>query len=160
MLRVGHGWDIHRLVAGGPLRLGGVDIDWEWRLLGHSDGDTVLHAVTDAILGAISAGDIGSHFPDTDPAFQGVDSLYFLESAVRLVEKRGFRVVNADVTVLAERPRLAPHVGAMRDRLAALLHVVGTQVNVKAKTMEQLGPIGEGRAIAATAVVLVADENG
>ncbi|MGH7786289.1 MAG: 2-C-methyl-D-erythritol 2,4-cyclodiphosphate synthase [Candidatus Binatia bacterium] len=155
MGRVGQGWDIHRLVAGRPLRLGGLEIPHERGLLGHSDGDAVLHAVTDALLGALAAGDIGQHFPDTDPRYRGADSAVLLAAVVQMVAARRQRVGNVDVTVLAERPKLAPFVPAMRARLAALLGVDEACVSIKAKTMEGLGAIGAGEAIGALAVVLL-----
>lgn len=155
MFRVGQGWDVHRLTAGGPLRIGGIDIPWERRLLGHSDADVVLHAVTDALLGAVAAGDIGTHFPDSDPQHRGADSASFLAHAVRLVREARGTVCNVDVTVLAERPKLAPHLGAMRQRLADLVGVDVVQVSVKAKTVEGLGVVGQGDAIAAMAVASV-----
>ncbi len=154
-MRVGQGWDIHRLIAGGPLRIGGIDVPFEQRLLGHSDGDVVLHAVTDALLGAIAAGDIGTHFPDTDPRYRGIDSARLLRQAVELVTARGLAVGNVDVTVLAERPKLGPHFAAMRARLAEVLSVAVEQVSLKAKTTEGLGAIGRGEAIAALAVATV-----
>ena len=155
-LRVGQGWDIHRLVSGRPLRLSGVEIPHPRGLLGHSDGDAVLHAVADALLGAVAAGDIGQHFPDTDPRWRGADSALLLAEVVRIVAARGASVVNVDVNVLAEQPKLAPHMPAMRARLAEILGVADTCVGVKARTMEGLGPIGAGEAIAVQAVVLVA----
>lgn len=155
MFRIGQGWDVHRLTPGGPLRIGGIDIPWDRRLLGHSDGDVVLHSVTDAFLGAIAAGDIGTHFPDSDPRYRGADSTRFLAHAVRLVHNAGGTVGNVDVTILAERPRLAPHLGAMQQRVADLIGVATAQVSMKAKTVEALGAIGQGDAIAAMAVVLV-----
>ncbi len=154
-MRVGQGWDIHRLIAGGPLRIGGIDVPFEQRLLGHSDGDVVLHAVTDALLGAIAAGDIGTHFPDTDPRYHGIDSARLLRQAVELVTARGLAVGNVDVTVLAERPKLGPHFAAMRARVAEVLSVAVEQVSLKAKTTEGLGAIGRGEAIAALAVATV-----
>lgn len=155
-LRVGQGWDIHRLVPGRPLRLGGVTVPSPRGLLGHSDGDAVLHAVADALLGAVAAGDIGQHFPDTDPRYRDADSASLLAVVLDLVAARGGRVVNVDVSILAEQPRLAPHLAAMRARLAALLGVDETRVGLKARTMEGLGAIGAGEAIAAQAVALVA----
>jgi 2-C-methyl-D-erythritol 2,4-cyclodiphosphate synthase len=155
-LRVGQGWDIHRLVPGRPLLLGGVRIPHPRGLLGHSDGDAVLHAVADALLGAVAAGDIGQHFPDTDPRYRDADSGALLAEVVRIVAARRGRVVNVDVSVLAEQPKLAPHMPAMRARLAALLGIAETCVGLKARTMEGLGAIGAGDAIAAQAVVLVA----
>ncbi len=153
--RVGQGWDIHRLVEGRRLVLGGIEIPFERGLLGHSDGDVVLHAVTDALLGALAAGDIGQHFPDTDPRFHGVDSAVLLAEVVALTGTHGGRVGNVDVTILAERPKLAPFMAPMRARLAALLQVDQSCVGVKAKTMEGLGAIGAGDAIAVLAVALV-----
>jgi 2-C-methyl-D-erythritol 2,4-cyclodiphosphate synthase len=159
LFRVGQGWDVHRLTPGGPLRIGGIDIPWEKRLLGHSDGDVVLHAVTDALLGAIAAGDIGAHFPDTDPQYRGADSATFLARAVGLVHDAKGTIGNIDVTVLAERPKLAAHLGAMRQRLAGLVGVGEGQVSVKAKTVEGIGVIGQGDAIAAMAVVSLTTES-
>jgi 2-C-methyl-D-erythritol 2,4-cyclodiphosphate synthase len=154
-VRVGQGWDIHRLVAGRRLRLGGVEVPSERGLLGHSDGDVVLHAVTDALLGAMAAGDIGQHFPDTDPRYRGIDSAVLLAEVVALAAARGYRIGNVDVTILAERPPLAPHMPAMQRRLAELLGVGAEQVGIKAKTMEGLGAVGAGEAIAALAVATV-----
>ena len=154
-LRVGQGWDIHRLVAGRPLMLGGVHVPHDRGLLGHSDGDAVLHAVADALLGAVGAGDIGQHFPDTDPRYRGADSAALLTEVVRLVAARGGRVVNADISILAEQPKLAPHMPAMRTRLSTVLGVAAECVGLKARTLEGLGAIGAGEAIAAQAVVLV-----
>lgn len=156
MFRIGQGWDVHRLTAGGPLRIGGIDVPSERKLLGHSDADVVLHAVTDALLGAIAAGDIGTHFPDTDPQHKGADSATFLVHAARLVREARCTIGNVDVTILAERPKLAPHIGAMREKLADLLGIGAAQVSVKAKTVEELGVIGQGEAIAAMAVVALA----
>lgn len=154
-VRVGQGFDVHRLVAGRPLRLGGVEIPFERGLLGHSDGDAVLHAVCDALLGAIGAGDIGTHFPDTDPRYRGADSALLLSEAARIARERGYAIGNVDVNVLAERPRLAPQFAAMRNRIAGILGVSSDAVSVKARTMEGLGGIGRGEAIAALAVCLV-----
>jgi 2-C-methyl-D-erythritol 2,4-cyclodiphosphate synthase len=155
MIRVGQGWDIHRLADGGPLRLGGVDIAYERHLEGHSDGDVVLHAIADALLGATAGGDIGEHFPDTDPRLRGADSGELLRRVVGLVVAAGASLLNADITVLAEEPKLQPYRAEMRSRIAALLGVDVGRVSLKAKTMERLGDIGEGRAIAAIAVVAV-----
>jgi 2-C-methyl-D-erythritol 2,4-cyclodiphosphate synthase len=149
IVRVGQGWDLHRLEAGGPLRLGGVDVPFDRRARGHSDGDVVLHALTDAVLGAVGAADIGTHFPDTDPQLRGADSAHFLRHALGIAAQRGFRVANADVTVIAERPRLAPHRDAILARLAELLDVPADAVSLKAKTAEGLGAVGAGEAIAA-----------
>jgi len=154
-LRVGQGFDIHRFVAGRPLRLAGLVIPFDRGLLGHSDGDAVLHALCDALLGALAAGDIGQHFPDDDPRFAGAESSALLAHVAKLVEERGFEVVNVDVTIHAERPKMAPHVSAMRGRIAALLGIDVGAVSVKAKTNEGLDAIGRGEALAATAVALV-----
>jgi len=155
-LRIGEGWDIHALVAGRPLVLGGVTIPHSHGLLGHSDADALLHAITDALFGAAGLGDIGRHFPDTDPAFAGADSGRLLAECLRRVGDAGWQVVNVDATIVAQAPRMAPHIPAMRERVAALLGVAPEAVNVKAKTAEKMGPVGEGRAIEARAVCLLA----
>jgi 2-C-methyl-D-erythritol 2,4-cyclodiphosphate synthase len=155
MICVGQGWDIHRLAEGGPLRLAGIDVPFDRHLVGHSDGDAVLHAIADALLGAAAAGDIGEHFPDTDPALRGADSGELLKRVMQVVAATGATLVNADVTVLAEQPKLHPHRERMRQRVASLLGIDVARVSLKAKTMEGLGEIGEGRAIAAMAVVAV-----
>lgn len=152
-VRIGHGYDLHRLVAGRALVLGGLQIPHSHGLLGHSDADVVLHAVCDAILGALGAGDIGQHFPDADERYRGIASSALLEEVVALMTRQGWRVGNVDVTICAERPRLAPHRDAMRRRIANLLHVGIEDVNVKAKTNEGVDAVGRGEAIAATAVV-------
>jgi 2-C-methyl-D-erythritol 2,4-cyclodiphosphate synthase len=153
--RIGEGWDVHALVPGRKLVIGGVDIPFDRGLLGHSDADVLLHAITDALLGAVGLGDIGRHFPDTDERFKGADSGLLLAEAARRVRALGLRVGNIDSTVIAQAPRLAPYVEAMRDRIAQALDVARAQVNVKAKTAEKLGPVGEGLAIEAQAVVLL-----
>jgi 2-C-methyl-D-erythritol 2,4-cyclodiphosphate synthase len=154
-LRIGEGWDIHALVPGRKLVIGGVEIPFERGLLGHSDADVLLHAITDAVLGAAGLGDIGRHFPDTDEHFKGADSLVLLVEAVRRVRERGFQVGNIDSTVIAQAPKLAPHIDAMRNRIAEALDLSPGQVNVKAKTAEKLGPVGQGLAIEARAIVLL-----
>ena len=154
-LRIGEGWDIHQLVAGRPLVLGGISVPHSHGLLGHSDADALLHAITDALLGAAALGDIGRHFPDTDAAFKGADSGLLLAEAARRVGERGWAIVNIDSTVIAQAPKLAPHIPAMVARIAALLGLAEEQVNVKAKTAEKLGPVGEGRAIEARAICLL-----
>ena len=154
-VRIGHGYDVHRLTGGRKLILGGVDIPWELGLLGHSDADVLTHAVMDALLGAAGLGDIGKHFPDTDPAYAGADSLALLDHVVELLAGRGWQVGNVDATVLAQRPKLAPHIGAMRDNLAARMKVEPEQVNVKATTEEKLGFTGAEEGIAAHAVALL-----
>jgi 2-C-methyl-D-erythritol 2,4-cyclodiphosphate synthase len=154
-LRVGEGWDVHQLVEGRPLILGGVTIPHTHGLLGHSDADALAHAITDALLGAAGLGDIGRHFPDTDAAFEGADSMVLLAAALEAVRKRGWQLVNIDSTVVAQAPKLAPHIGAMRARLAGVLQLDADAVNVKAKTAEKLGPVGEGKAMEASAVALL-----
>ncbi|MFC7408296.1 2-C-methyl-D-erythritol 2,4-cyclodiphosphate synthase [Hydrogenophaga atypica] len=154
-LRVGEGWDVHALVPGRRLVLGGIEIPHSAGLLGHSDADALLHAITDALLGAAGLGDIGSHFPDTDPKFKGADSAVLLAEALRAVQAAGWQLVNVDSTVIAQAPRLAPHREAMRQRVAAVLGLAPDAVNIKAKTAEKLGPVGQGLAIEARAVVLL-----
>ncbi|MFT4267870.1 MAG: 2-C-methyl-D-erythritol 2,4-cyclodiphosphate synthase [Xenophilus sp.] len=154
-IRIGEGWDVHRLAEGRRLVLGGVEIAHDKGLLGHSDADVLAHAVTDALLGAAALGDIGRHFPDRDPQFRGADSMLLLAEAARRVRAAGWRIGNVDSTVIAQAPKLSPHIPAMCDRLAAVLGLGVDQVNVKAKTAEQLGPVGEGRAMEARAVVLL-----
>ena len=154
-LRIGHGYDVHRLTAGRRLILGGVDIPWEEGLLGHSDADVLTHAVMDALLGAAALGDIGRHFPDTDPAYAGADSLKLLDHVVELLEKKGYQVGNVDATILAQKPKLAPYIEKMRDNLAARMKVEPDQVNVKATTEEKLGFTGAEEGIAAHAVALL-----
>jgi 2-C-methyl-D-erythritol 2,4-cyclodiphosphate synthase len=154
-LRIGEGWDVHQLVAGRPLVLGGITIPHSHGLLGHSDADALLHAITDALLGGAALGDIGRHFPDTDAQFKGADSGVLLTEAARRVHAAGWGIVNIDSTIVAQAPKLAPHIPAMVARIAALLGLDAGQVNVKAKTAEKLGPVGEGRAIEARAVCLL-----
>ena len=154
-IRIGEGWDIHALVEGRKLILGGVEIPHSKGLLGHSDADALLHAITDAILGAAALGDIGSHFPDTDAQFKGADSAVLLREVARLVRAKGFEIGNVDSTVIAQAPKLVAHIGAMRHSIAQALAVSVDQVNVKAKTAEKMGPVGEGRAMEARAVVLL-----
>ena len=154
-IRVGEGWDVHALVPGRPLVLGGVTIRFDRGLLGHSDADALLHAITDALLGAAGLGDIGRHFPDTDERFRGADSSKLLAEAARRVRDQGWQIGNVDSTVIAQAPRLAPHIEAMRAGVAQALGVDAARVNVKAKTAEKLGPVGQGQAIEARAVVLI-----
>ena len=154
-MRIGQGYDVHRLVEGRRLVLGGVDIPWEKGLLGHSDADVLTHAVMDALLGAAGLGDIGKHFPDTDPAYKGADSLKLLERVVVLLEERGFAVGNVDATVLAQRPKLTPYIPKMRENLARVMGVDPSRVNVKATTEEGLGFTGSGEGMAAHAVALI-----
>jgi 2-C-methyl-D-erythritol 2,4-cyclodiphosphate synthase len=154
-MRVGEGWDVHALVEGRKLILGGIEIPYEKGLLGHSDADALLHAITDALLGAAGLGDIGRHFPDTDARFKGADSAVLLAEAAARVRAQGWQIGNLDSTIVAQAPKMAPHIGAMRERIAAVLGLTPDQVNVKAKTAEKLGPVGEGRSIEARAVVLL-----
>ena len=153
--RIGEGWDVHALVPGRRLVIGGVEIPFERGLLGHSDADVLLHAIIDALLGAAGLGDIGRLFPDTDEQFRGADSLVLLSEVGRRVLAEGYRVGNIDSTVVAQSPRLAPHIEAMRERIAQALGLQPGQVNVKAKTAEKLGPVGQGQAIEARAVALL-----
>jgi len=154
-IRVGEGWDTHALVTGRPLVLGGVTIPHTHGLLGHSDADALLHALTDALLGAAGLGDIGSHFPDTDPQFKGADSIVLLKEAARRVAEAGWRIGNVDTTIVAQAPKMAPHIPLMRERLAEALGLSVDAVNIKAKTAEKMGPVGEGRAIEARAICLL-----
>jgi 2-C-methyl-D-erythritol 2,4-cyclodiphosphate synthase len=153
--RIGEGWDVHALVTGRPLVLGGVTVPHSHGLQGHSDADALCHAITDALLGAAALGDIGRHFPDTDPRFKGADSLRLLAEAMRLVRAAGWELANVDSTVIAQAPRLVPHIAAMCQHLAQTLEVAAGQVNVKAKTAEKMGPVGRGEAIEARAVCLL-----
>lgn len=153
--RIGIGYDIHRLVEARKLLLAGVEIPFSKGLLGHSDSDVLAHAVCDALLGAAALGDIGTHFPDTDPRWQGASSLDFLRHAVSLINQKGYRVMNLDATVMAERPKLKPFIQAMREQLAAVLEIEVDRISVKAKTNEGLDAIGRGEAMAAQAVVLL-----
>ena len=154
-MRIGHGYDVHRLVAERKLIMGGVEIPWEKGLLGHSDADVLLHAIADGILGAIGEGDIGRHFPDTDPAYKGADSLKLLAHVAGLANERGYRLGNLDATIIAQMPKMAPHIQAMRENIATVLNAGISQVNVKATTEEGLGFSGSGEGIAAHAVVLM-----
>ncbi len=154
-MRVGHGYDVHRLVEGRKLILGGVEIPWEKGLLGHSDADVLLHALMDAILGAAALGDIGQHFPDSDERYAGADSLRLLAEVARLLNEAGYRLVNADCTILAQRPKLMPHLPQMRANIARALEADVDAISVKATTEEGLGFTGDGSGIAAHAVVLI-----
>lgn len=154
-LRIGEGWDVHALVPGRKLILGGVHIEHLLGLLGHSDADVLVHAVIDALLGAAALGDIGSHFPDTDARFKGADSMQLLAEVARRVRASGLEIGNIDSTIVAQSPRLAVHIPAMRANVAGVLGVALDQVNIKAKTAEKLGPVGEGLSMEARAVVLL-----
>jgi len=154
-IRIGEGWDVHALVPGRKLILGGVEIAHTHGLLGHSDADVLLHAITDAVLGAAGLGDIGRHFPDTDAQFKGADSSVLLAEAMRRVRAQGWELVNVDSTIVAQAPKLAPHMSAINSGVAKALGVQTDQVNVKAKTAEKLGPVGMGQSMEARAVVLL-----
>jgi 2-C-methyl-D-erythritol 2,4-cyclodiphosphate synthase len=156
-MRIGQGFDVHALVPGRKLIVGGVEIPFDRGLAGHSDADVLLHAITDALLGAAALGDIGRHFPDTDPAYRGADSRALLRAAMAKVAAAGYGVANVDATIIAEQPKMAPHIPAMIACIAADLGLNAGQVNVKAKTTERLGFTGRGEGIAAEAVVLLAD---
>ena len=152
-IRTGLGWDVHRLAAGRPLILGGVAVPAEFGLEGHSDADVLAHAITDAILGAAALGDIGMHFPDTDPRWKGSDSLVFLRHAKELAEREGYRILNVDSTIVLERPKLRDYREQMRGRIAATLGIGMDRVSVKFKTAEKVGPVGEGRSAESQAIV-------
>ncbi len=154
-MRIGEGYDVHRLAEGRKLILGGVEIPYEKGLLGHSDADAALHALSDALLGALALGDIGQHFPDSDERWRGADSLMLLRAVYGMVKARGYALGNADVTIIAQRPKLAPHIPLMRERIAAALETAAENVSVKATTEEGLGFTGRGEGIAARAVVLL-----
>jgi 2-C-methyl-D-erythritol 2,4-cyclodiphosphate synthase len=151
--RVGQGWDVHRIASGRPLILGGITIPCEFGLEGHSDADVLAHAITDAILGAIAAGDIGMHFPDTDPKWKGAGSLQFLKHACELVAAAGYTIANVDSTVILERPKLKDHRLSIRESLAAAMGLAVDQISVKFKTAERVGPVGEGRSAESQAVI-------
>jgi 2-C-methyl-D-erythritol 2,4-cyclodiphosphate synthase len=153
--RSGLGWDSHRIAAGRPMILGGVRVDWDFGLEGHSDADILLHALTDAVLGAAGLGDIGMHFPDTDPRWKGADSWQFLDHAMELVRGRGFELMNADTTVILERPKLKDYREKIRESLSAGLGLSLERVNVKFKTAERVGPVGEGKSAEAQAIVTI-----
>ena len=157
-MRIGHGYDVHKLVPCRDLILGGVKIEYELGLLGHSDADVLLHAVSDALLGAAGLGDIGKHFPDTDPRYKGADSLELLRQVAQKVAQKGYRVSNVDVTMIAQAPKLRPHIPQMEQNIAAVLAIEVDRVNVKATTEEHLGFTGEGKGIAAHAVVLLEEQ--
>jgi 2-C-methyl-D-erythritol 2,4-cyclodiphosphate synthase len=155
MFRIGQGFDVHQLTEGRPLIIGGITIPYEKGLLGHSDADVLLHTISDACLGAIGEGDIGRHFPDTDPAFKDADSAKLMEHVWQLVKDRGYELVNADCTIIAQKPKMAPYIQPMKERIAELLNASPEQINVKATTTEKLGFTGRGEGIASQAVVLL-----
>lgn len=154
-MRIGHGYDVHAMEAGDGIRLGGVDIDCEFRLIAHSDGDVALHALSDALLGALALGDIGQHFPDTDERYRGADSVTLLRAVYDLVQARGYELVNADITIIAQKPKLAAYRQAMQAAIADALHCSSQQIGIKATTSEKLGFTGRSEGIAVHAVVLV-----
>jgi 2-C-methyl-D-erythritol 2,4-cyclodiphosphate synthase len=154
-LRIGQGFDIHALVAGRKLIIGGVDIPYERGLAGHSDADVLLHAICDALIGAAGLGDIGTHFPDTDPRYRGADSRGLLRAVADLIAAKGLEVVNIDSTIIAQAPKMAPHIARMRQNIAEDLGISAQEVNVKAKTAERLGTLGRGEGIAAEAIALL-----
>lgn len=154
-MRIGHGYDVHRLTENRKLILGGVDIPYEKGLLGHSDADVLLHAISDALLGASALGDIGKHFPDTDPKFKGADSILLLKEVCRLINEKGYRIENIDSTVIAQAPKLKPYIEQMRKNIAEVCGISVEQVNVKATTEERLGFTGSGEGISAHAVCLI-----
>ena len=155
-MRIGQGFDAHALVAGRKLIIGGVEIPYEKGLAGHSDADLLLHAICDALIGAAALGDIGTHFPDTDARYQGIDSRKVLREVAALLARKGWRVANVDATIIAQAPKMAPHIARMRDNIAADLGIPATDVNIKAKTTEKLGFVGRGEGMAAEAVALIA----
>ena len=157
-MRIGHGYDVHKLVEGRKLILGGVEIAYEKGLLGHSDADVLTHALMDALLGAAALGDIGKLFPDNDPDYEGADSVELLKKVMALLQKHGYRLGNVDCTVIAQRPKLAPHIPLMRERLAAAMGTTADRVSIKAATEEGLGFSGQGLGIAAHAVALLEEE--
>ncbi|PAQ15173.1 2-C-methyl-D-erythritol 2,4-cyclodiphosphate synthase [Bacillaceae bacterium SAOS 7] len=155
MFRIGQGFDVHQLTEGRPLIIGGIEIPYEKGLLGHSDADVLLHTIADACLGAVGEGDIGKHFPDTDPAFKDADSAVLLQHVWKLVKEKGYVLGNVDCTIMAQQPKMAPHIEKMRTRIAELLEADATQVNVKATTTEKLGFVGREEGIASQATVLL-----
>ncbi|MDQ0255981.1 2-C-methyl-D-erythritol 2,4-cyclodiphosphate synthase [Evansella vedderi] len=155
MIRIGQGFDVHQLVEGRPLIIGGIVIPYEKGLLGHSDADVLLHTIADACLGAVGEGDIGKHFPDTDPAFKDADSAKLLSHVWGIIKEKGYKLGNVDCTIMAQRPKMAPHIPSMRTRIASLLEGDKSQVNVKATTTEKLGFTGREEGIASMAVVLL-----
>jgi len=155
MIRIGIGYDIHRLEIGRPLILGGIEISFEKGLIAHSDGDALAHAITDALLGAAALGNIGQHFPDTDPAYKDADSMTLLSKTIELLHNAGYRIVNIDSNIIAEAPKLTPHIPAMIERLSQVMELDESCISIKARTNEQVGPEGRGEAISTQAVVLI-----
>lgn len=159
MFRIGQGFDVHQLVEGRPLIIGGIEIPYEKGLLGHSDADVLLHTLTDALLGAIGEGDIGTHFPDTDPTYKDADSGKLLQQVFSLVKEKGYKLVNADLLIIAQKPKMAPYISQMKERIAELLQCDTSQINIKATTTEKLGFTGRGEGIASQGVVLLMKED-
>lgn len=159
MIRIGQGFDVHQLSVGRPLIIGGIQIPFDKGLLGHSDADVLLHTITDAALGALSLGDIGKHFPDTDPDFKDANSVELLKVIWQKVRDLGYRLGNLDATIIAQKPKMAPYIPEMRANIAEILDVDVEQINLKATTMEKLGPIGEEKGIAAMSVILLVQES-
>ena len=157
MMRVGMGYDVHKLVEGRDLILGGVKIDWEKGLLGHSDADVLLHAIMDALLGAAALGDIGQHFPDTDPAYEGISSVKLLIHVAELLKEHGYEIGNIDATIIAQKPKMAPHIPQMRKNMADALGILESKINIKATTEEGLGFTGTGEGISSQAICLLTD---
>ena len=157
-IRIGHGYDVHRLVENRKLILGGVEIPFERGLLGHSDADVLLHAISDALLGAVALGDIGKHFPDTDPAYKGISSIKLLVHVAELLRKQGYAVGNIDATVIAQKPKMAPHIPQMRKNMADALGIPESKINIKATTEEGLGFTGRGEGIASQAICLLIEK--
>lgn len=153
--RIGHGFDVHRFQRGRKFVLGGVEIPYAFGLAGHSDADVLLHALMNALLGAMGKGDIGTHFPDTDPRYKGISSQRLLHRVLRMMDRGGFRIINGDITLLAQKPRLTPFFGQIRKKLAKLLNIPGNRLNIKAATTEKFGWVGKGHGMTATAVVLL-----
>ena len=154
-MRIGMGYDVHKLTKDRELILGGVKIPWEMGLLGHSDADVLIHAVMDALLGAAALGDIGKHFPDTDPAYKGISSILLLQHVTRLIEEHGFRIGNVDATIIAQKPKMAPHIPQMRKNMAQAMHIEESRLNIKATTEEGLGFTGRQEGISSQAVCLL-----
>ena len=157
-MRIGMGYDVHKLAEGRELILGGVNIPWEKGLLGHSDADVLIHAVMDALLGAAALGDIGKHFPDTDPAYKGISSILLLKNVAKLLEKNGFEVGNIDATIIAQKPKMAPHIPQMRKNMAEVLGISEDRLNIKATTEEGLGFTGSGEGISSQAICLLVEK--
>lgn len=155
MFRIGQGFDVHQLTAGRPLIIGGITIPYEKGLLGHSDADVLLHTISDACIGAIGEGDIGKHFPDTDPNFKNADSAMLMKHIWKLVKEKGYELVNADCTIIAQKPKMAPYIEQMKEKIAGLLEATPEQINVKATTTEHLGFTGRGEGIASQVVILL-----